>query len=753
MSQLELRHNLAGNLNAEQYRAVTHDGRPCLVLAGAGSGKTRVITHRIAWLLDQLGAPATSICAVTFTNKAAGEMRARVERLVGTAASDVWVLTFHALGLRILRDAAGADGAPRPGFAVYDRGDALAVWRRCQAAAKIDPGELRPTMLFEMCSRARSRLQDPRAWDDAGRSAEERAAARIYARYCTQMRDQNAVDFDDLLALPLQLLSRGVVSPDPTRFRHLLVDEYQDTNRTQYRLVRTLLDDTGSLMVVGDEDQAIYRWRGADIANVLEFRDDFPSATVVRLEQNYRSTQPILAAAGSLVSRNSERLGKQLWTENAGDSKPIYMQCATERSEAVWIAKRIAAALTADAQPGDMAVLYRTNAQSRPFEEEFAGRSIPFRVLGGQTFFRRAEVKDVLAYLRLVLVDDDAALARAVATPARGVGPANLEALRGHEGSALGALRQAMQASDPEAQLRSIGCRGRAVGGLVEFGQLIGELRQRVDTTTLGDLIEQVMARSGYRTLLRAQADGEDRLANIDELVASAIEFADSAPVGRETLTRFLDRTALISDADTSRVATGVALMTVHSAKGLEFSQVFVAGLEEGLFPLRSAIDGGQVEEERRLAYVAMTRARHELFLSSARMRRVHGRERFQLPSRFIGEIDSGLLVADEEPQAVVERSRQYGRTATADRVRRTTRASAGARRVSRAVDPNARGSGIRASSNRLGEGTAVFHPMFGVGRITQAQGSGDSLKLTVAFARAGTKQLIAKYAKLELLA
>ena len=752
MSQLELRPDLSGDLNAEQYRAVTHSGGPCLVLAGAGSGKTRVITHRIAWLLGELGAPATTICAVTFTNKAAGEMRTRVQRLTGAAASGVWVLTFHALGLRILRDAAGTDGAPRPGFAVYDRGDSLAVWRRCQAAAKIDPAELRPTKLYEMCSRARSRLEDPRAWDDARRSAEERAAAQIYERYCSEMQGQNAVDFDDLLALPLQLLSRGSVRLDPTRFQHLLVDEYQDTNRTQYRLVRTLLDDTGSLMVVGDEDQSIYRWRGADIANVLEFRDDFPSATVVRLEQNYRSTQPILAAAGSLVARNSERLGKRLWTDNPGDAKPKYMQCATERSEAVWIAKQIAAAITAGAQPGDVAVLYRTNAQSRPFEEEFAGRGVPFRVLGGQTFFRRAEVKDVLAYLRLVLVDDDAAFARAVSTPSRGVGPANIESLRGHGDSPFGALLAAMQDSDPEARLRDLGCRGRAVGGLVEFARLIAELRQRIDTTTLGELIEHVMTRSGYRTLLRAQADGEDRLANIDELVASAAEFADEAPVGRDTLANFLDRTALISDADSSSATTGVALMTVHSAKGLEFSRVFVAGLEEGLFPLRSAIDSGQVEEERRLAYVAMTRARHELFLSSARMRRVHGRERFQLPSRFVGEIDSGLLVADEEPQAVVERSHRQGRAAVADRVRRTTRSSAGARRASRPVDPNARGSGIPASRHRLVEGTAVFHPMFGAGRVTQAQGSGDSLKLTVEFARAGTKQLIAKYAKLELL-
>ncbi len=753
MSQLELRHDLSGDLNAEQYRAVTHDGGPCLVLAGSGSGKTRVITYRIAWLLAELGAPASSICAVTFTNKAAGEMRSRVARLAGEAASDVWVLTFHALGLRILRAAAGIDGAPRPGFAVYDRGDALAVWRRCQSAANIDANELRPTMLYEMCSRARNQLEDPRAWDSAGRSPEERAAAQIYARYKTQMGADNAVDFDDLLALPLQLLSDGIVGLDRSRFHHLLVDEYQDTNRTQYRLVRKLLDETGSLMVVGDEDQSIYRWRGADIANVLEFREDFPSATVVRLEQNYRSTQPILAAAGSLVSHNSERLGKQLWTDNPGDSKPTYMQCATERSEAVWIAKRIAVAIAADASPADMAVLYRTNAQSRPFEEELAGRGIPFRVLGGQTFFRRAEIKDVLAYLRLLSADDDAAFARAVAAPPRGVGPANLESLRGQGGSLDDALLGAVAAADPEAQFRDIGCRGRAVGGLVVFGQLIADLRRRVDTTALGELIELLLSRSGYRALLRNQPDGEERLANLDELVASAVEFAGDAPTAKETLSGFLDRTALISDADSSRGSSGVALMTVHSAKGLEFAYVFVAGLEEGLFPLRSAIDGGQVEEERRLAYVAMTRARHELFLSSARMRRVYGRERFQLPSRFIGEIDAGLVLASEEPQAAVQMSQRRSRTATPDRVRRTTRASAGSRRNSRPVNPDARGSGIPAAHDRLVEGTAIFHRMFGPGRITQTQGAGDSLKITVAFSRAGTKQLIAKYAKLELLA
>ena len=753
MSQLELRQDLSSDLNIEQYRAVTHAGGPCLVLAGAGSGKTRVITYRIAWLLGELSTPATSICALTFTNKAAGEMRSRLERLAGTAASDVWVLTFHALGLRILRAAAGADGAPRPGFAVYDRSDALAVWRRSQSAANVDASEMRPAMLYEMCSRARNQLEDPRAWDGPGRTPEERTAARVYAGYRAQMRTDNAVDFDDLLALPLQLFSSGIINPDPTRFRHLLVDEYQDTNRMQYQLVRTLLDNDGSLMVVGDEDQAIYRWRGADIANVLEFSEDFPSATIVRLEQNYRSTQPILAAAGSLVARNNERLGKQLWTDNPGDSKPKYMHCATERSEAVWIAKQIAIAIASDTPPSDMAILYRTNAQSRPFEEELAGRRIPFRVFGGQTFFRRTEVKDVLAYLQLLLADDNAAFARSVATPPRGVGPANLESLGSHGDSLIAMLLGALDTADPTARLRELGCRGRAVGGLVIFGQLVTSLRQQLETTALGELIEQVLSRSRYRALLRSQPDGADRLANIDELVASAVEFAGNEPAAKETLSAFLDRTALISDSDSSRGIGGVALMTIHSAKGLEFARVFVAGLEEGLFPMRSAIDGGQVEEERRLAYVAMTRARQELFLSSARMRRVYGRERFQLPSRFIGEINSALLLADEEPQAVVEMSHRQSQLVTPGRTRRATKAARKSRRAARQVDPNARGTGIPAAHKRLVEGTAIFHPMFGTGRITHAQGRGASLKLTVAFTTAGTKQLIARYAKLELLA
>ena len=746
--------SLEADLNPQQLRAVTHSGGPCLVLAGAGSGKTRVITYRIAWLIAQ-GVPASGICGLTFTNRAAGEMRARVAALHGREPEGLWLLTFHALGLRLLRDAAGGTDAPRIGFAVFDRGDSMGVWRACQKGLRIDSREFRPRALFEACSRGINRLEDPRAWDEAGRPSEQRLAGRVYAAYRKEMQRRNAVDFDDLLAWPLRLLSAGAILADPRRFQHFLVDEYQDTNRLQYRLVRALLGSDSSIMVVGDEDQSIYRWRGADIANVLEFERDFPGATTVRLEQNYRSTQPILAAANSLVGHNRERLGKQLWTDNEGADLPLLMHCGTERSEAVWVAKRIGRELLAGARGKEIAILYRTNAQSRPFEEELAGRGVPFRVVGGPTFFRRSEVKDLLAYLRLLRLDDDSALERATARPPRGVGPATVAAIGAQGVSATSVLRAAAQESDPAAFLTAAGTPARAVPGAVSLAALLEEISTRLDRISLGDALEAILRDSGYRAWLSTQQDGPDRLANLDELIASAHEFGGQASAA-EKLDDYLDRAALVADADTaSGSRTGVHLTTIHAAKGLEFDIVFVAGLEEGLFPHAAALDDGHLEEERRLAYVATTRARKRLFLSAARSRRIRGRERIQLPSRFLREIDPRLLVVEEEPGAVVaaaSESRRYG-TAPARRAQRGTgRRTHAPRKTARPLDPNARGTGSPALPSQLRVGVAVFHPMFGAGRIIDTQGSGDRLKLVVEFARAGTKHLIAKFAKLELL-
>lgn len=745
--------SLEADLNPQQLQAVTHAGGPCLVLAGAGSGKTRVITYRIAWLIAQ-GAPASGICGVTFTNRAAGQMRSRVAELHGSAPDGLWLLTFHALGLRLLRDAAGGAGAPRIGFAVYDRGDTMSVWRACQKDLNVDSREFRPRALFEICSRATNRMEDPRALDAPGHPSDQRYAGRIYVAYREAMRKRNAVDFDDLLAWPLRLLSAGSFVADPRRFQNFLVDEYQDTNRLQYRLIRALLSDKSSIMVVGDEDQSIYRWRGADITNVLDFERDFPGATTIRLEQNYRSTQPILAAANSLVGHNRERLGKELWTEIEGSENTHFTYCASERSEAVLVSKQISTAMTAGVKAREIAILYRTNAQSRPFEEELAGRSLAFRVVGGPTFFRRSEVKDLLAYLRLVRYDDDEALTRASARPPRGMGPVTVAKLGEGQASAMALIRSAASDADPAAYLVAAGVPARAAAGAGALAGLVGKISDRLDRISLGDALEALLRDSGYRAWLGTQQDGAERLANLDELIASAHEFGGDAPAA-ETFDDYLDRAALVADADSSAGSrSGVHLTTIHAAKGLEFDHVFVTGLEEGLFPHASALDDGHLEEERRLAYVAMTRARKRLYLSAARSRRVRGRERIQLVSRFVREIDSRYLRVEEEPGAVVAAAAESAaRSRFQSPVgRRPARPPSGARKVARPVDPNARGTGTPALPGELAEGVEVFHPMFGAGRVTDRQGSGDSLKVVVAFARAGTKHLIAKFAKLELL-
>lgn len=804
-------------LNASQLDAVTHAGGHCLVLAGAGSGKTRVLTHRIAWLIEERGVDAAEICAVTFTNKAAAEMRGRVRGLLGGRAAGVWLSTFHSLGLRLLREwSEGVDAArfavervepsgpagptslsmgwlPPAGFAVYNREASLAVWKQCQAALRISARDYDPARLFNACSRAVSRLEDPASWDDANRGWDRRLSGRIWKQYRAAMRAAGAVDFDDLLYLPLQLMSGDAALQRETagRFSHLLVDEYQDTNRIQYRLILALLRDGSELLVVGDEDQSIYRWRGADLNNVLDFQNDFPGASVVRLEQNYRSTQPILSAAGSLVANNRQRLGKSLWTEHEGGALPAFVQCATDREEAEWVAKKIAelSGGAKEARPtalADMAVLYRTNAQSRQFEEVFIGRRIPHRVVGGQRFFARREVRDILAYLQLLVRDDDVALGRAVSTPSRGIGPKTIEALAGvdAERSAAGTLRLLSEQQDAERAFAEAGFSPAVIERLVAFGRLLASLREMARSTSVDELIRITIERSGYQLLLEREENTEDRLANLGELVAAATEAAtddggvsvdDASPADDETsaegaaaaddglaaLRSFLDRLALLADADTDRAdVDGVRLMTVHAAKGLEFDVVFLAGMEEDLFPHASSIADGDVEEERRLCYVGMTRARRLLFLSAARSRRINGRERWQDPSRFIGEIDPRHIVVRDylSPRSVG--SKDYkpssfsglgGRTGQ----RRRSRRSASAPRTSSAKTASKpvkfAGPTRPAVEADLEEGKVVVHPMFGPGRITGATGTGDKLKLDIRFKKAGTKSVLAKFAKLEV--
>ena len=806
-------------LNPSQLEAVTHSGGHCLVLAGAGSGKTRVLTHRIAWLIAEHGIDPGQICAVTFTNKAAAEMRRRVRSLLGRCKGEVWLSTFHAMGLRLLREwsqeaflgasvpgaaplraAAGNGGAwlPPPGFAVYNRDASLAVWKRCQSALRISARDHDPGRMFGRCSRAVSGLEDPASWDAHNQSWNRKIAGRIWKQYRMAMRAAGAVDFDDLLVLPLHLMTEdpGLRARTAGRFRQLLVDEYQDTNRIQYRLIQMLLADDSELLVVGDEDQSIYRWRGADLNNVLDFQSDFPGATVVRLEQNYRSTQPILSAAGSLVANNRQRLGKNLWTERAGGELPTFVQCATDREEAEWAARKIDEIRSEPDGPdlSDIAILYRTNAQSRQFEEVFIGRRIPHRVVGGQRFFARREVRDVLAYLQLLVRNDDVALRRAIGTPSRGIGPKTIEALSNvvTGGSAAAALRQLTDEPEPEGAFAEAGFSPAAVERLLAFGRLLSSLRDIAAASSVAELIGVTIERSGYAALLEREENTDDRIGNLGELVAAAKEIAaeraevsagwssvegkadepveddpaaSDAVNGLEELRSFLDRLALLADADTDRADVGaVRLMTVHAAKGLEFSVVFLAGMEEELFPHASSIADGDVEEERRLCYVGMTRARHRLLMSAARSRRINGRERWLEPSRFISEIDPRHIVVRDylSPRAVG--SKDYasssfsglgGRTGQRQRSKGRRRAygghPTGHAATKSALPVKFSGPTHPATDADLREGATVVHPMFGPGKITNATGVGDKLKLEIRFDKAGTKSVIAKFAKLEV--
>ena len=797
------------------------------MLAGAGSGKTRVLAHRVTWLIAKRGVDPAAICAVTFTNKAAAEMRSRLRALLHEASGargtgQVWLSTFHSLGLRLLRDwseghglvsgggraALGRAGPsarhegtiPRLGFAVYDRDASLSVWRQCQNAMQISARDYDPARLFSVCSRAVNRLEDPASWDSANQSWDKKVAARVWKQYRRAMDAAGAVDFDDLLHRPLRILTVDADLRRRTakRFAHLLIDEYQDTNRLQYRLVRALLHQDAELMVVGDEDQSIYRWRGADLNNVLDFQNDFPGATVVRLEQNYRSTQPILSAAGSLVAHNRQRLGKNLWTAQEGGEQPVFVQCATDREEAQWVAKKVRelAGVENEGFPlSDIAVLYRTNAQSRLFEEVFMAERIAHRVVGGARFFARREIRDVLAYLQLLVRPDDMAFRRAIGAPSRGVGPKTLEALDALEDLSVAATVETIAAgSNPEASLRKAGCAPGATAGLLSFAGLLHELRALATSCSLGHLVRATIERSGYRALLEAEPDGADRLANLDELVAAARETAAASegPMGAatddadtenngrderaaDTLTQlrtFLDRLALLTEGDSTKgSADGVCLLTVHAAKGLEFGAVFLTGMEEELFPHVTSIAEGQIEEERRLCYVGMTRAQRRLFLSAARSRRVHGRDRWLEPSRFIAEIDPRHVVVHDYVSPNGVGSVGYapsaftglgGRTGQRRRERagyrgspkgsRGFRSSGSGRRSSTAPAKLSPGQATRlATATDLVEGATILHPMFGPGRITETSGSGDKLKLTIRFNEAGTKSVIAGFAKLEV--
>ena len=710
---------LLQGLNAQQRQAVLASEGPVLILAGAGSGKTRVITHRIAHLVLEKHVSSDRILAVTFTNKAAGEMKSRVEALLGGAALGSWISTFHSLCVRILRRDAAAAGLPHD-FLIYDEADQLALVRDVLKAEGLSEKLHPPRRLLSRISARKSLGREPAAAAADASGAD--AFARIALRYRQRLETAHALDFDDLLLRSVALL-REVASVREAyrrRFQYLLVDEYQDTNRTQYELIRLLCGEHANVTVVGDEDQSIYSWRGADIQNILDFERDFPGARVLRLEQNYRSSQAILDAASGLVAHNRRRKGKTLRAVRAAGEDVWLHQASDEFEEAAWVVARLAALRAC----GRGAVLFRVNAQSRLFEEALMRVGMPYVVVGGVGFYERKEVKDALAYLRLCLNPrDPVALRRVLNVPARGVGERSLQQIEALAGARGLSLWDALGLLVDEALLPA-----RATQPLARFRELIATLRQEAGQLPVKALLQRALELSGYTAAL-AQEDrqeSQDRMENLAELLSAAADYDARDPT--PALAGFLDRVSLLSDIDQARGDAPVVLMTLHSAKGLEFESVFLTGMEEGLCPhSRSLVNEEALEEERRLCYVGMTRAMERLHLSFAQSRQVFGQRRLAQPSRFLEEL----------PRA---RLRVSGWASPESAWHPAPRASA---RPGLAPP-------VAGAASELRPGVRVRHPLFGVGTVLRRDGQGDDLKLTVSFAGIGAKRLVARFAGLE---
>jgi DNA helicase II / ATP-dependent DNA helicase PcrA len=740
--------DLEAVLNPEQIAAVTHQGGHQLVLAGAGSGKTRVITYRISWLVQEAGVPPERIAAVTFTNKAAAEMRERVEELLGVFPLPTFVGTFHRFALVLLRRYGERVGLKRD-FAILDTTDQLALAKSAIEAEGLSDKSYTPRSMLSAISGAKNRLLTPDTFEADAHGFFEKKVAAVFRRYQGLLHSVSGVDFDDMISLAVRLLTREEEVGERVRGRldHLLVDEYQDTNHAQLELIRALVGQRGRLTAVGDEDQSIYRWRGAEIDNILTFERSFPGATIRKLERNYRSTQTILDGAGALVARNERRRGKHLWTD-AGPGEPIEVYKADDESdEARWIVQTLQA-LRGRTKLSEMAILVRTNAQTRALEDELVRQEVPYVLVGGTRFYDRAEIKDLVAYLRLIRNPRDAfSFARILNQPPRGIGKATEELLR-QEAAERGLTPWDVIAQDELGNLPA-----RAAGALRAFGELVEELRRSAEELPLPALLDLLLERTGYLALYQDKRDAESeaRLENVRELLSAAQEFTEAVaarPGDFETedlLTAFLDHVSLVADIDAWQGGQGVSVMTLHSAKGLEFRAVVTAGLEQGLLPHYNAQGTpDDVEEERRLLYVGMTRAKEKLVLTCCRRRRIAGRYQDQLESPFLREIPENLVTVTESPSLF---HRQPLAAARGERL-------GGVYSFFGREEPSAAYGSISAAAGERGirKGSRVEHPVLGEGVVLATEGSGELAKITVYFQKAGKKKLVAKYANLELV-
>ena len=742
LTQNTLAESIFEGLNPEQRKAVETTEGPLLVLAGAGSGKTRVLTARIAYLIGVCGIPADQILAVTFTNKAAGEMKERVEKLLGPEAGEVAIGTFHSIGVRILRRDIGHLARSR-GFVIYDDADSIGVIKEVLKREGLDPKVHEPRRIRWQIDQWKNAGLLPPATAERARDLDEEMISGLYAKYQKALADAEALDFGDLLLLTAELFRKNprVLEYYQKKYSYVLVDEYQDTNGVQYGIVGQLAATHRNLCVVGDPDQSIYAWRGADLRNILDFEEDYPDAKVIKLEKNYRSTQPILSGASAVISNNLDRKDKSLFTDREGGSPIRFLEAENDREEAQFVVRNMLVANRNEDVPfGHQAILYRTNAQSRVFEEELLKYDVPYTIVGGQRFYDRAEIKDVMSYLRLLVNPrDDQALRRIVNKPTRGIGKTSFEKVE-----SLAAVRgipvfEAMRIA-VETKLA-----GRASGKMAAFIDMMDSFANLRAGFSLDDLIARVLAETGYLKSLEKEdtPEAEARLDNLRELQASARDFHaanedELADDERSELELYLDQVALISDLDSYEDRQDrVSLMTVHSAKGLEFPIVFLVGMEERIFPHASSIrDESGLEEERRLCYVAMTRAMEHLFLTCAAERLRYGDRTYQTPSRFLQEIPDELIET-------------LGTASRGARSRAGSGTSARRSEGSRFDYSYAQGDGGEAGG--VGVGTLVRHPVFGRGEVLAVVGSDLNQKLRIKFERAGVKTVMVRFANLEL--
>lgn len=729
-----LTEKLLSGLNPQQQKAVKATDGPLLIMAGAGSGKTRVLTHRIAYLMVEKGVNPYNILAITFTNKAAREMKERIQNLIGGAGEEIWISTFHSMCVRILRRDIDRIGFNR-NFTILDATDQQSVIKGILKDKNIDPKKFDPRAILGSISSAKNELIDPEEFSKTAGGYYEQVVSDIYTEYQKRLRKNQALDFDDLIMTTIQLFKRvpEVLEYYQRKFQYIHVDEYQDTNKAQYMLVKMLAARFKNLCVVGDSDQSIYRWRGADIANILSFEKDYPNAQVILLEQNYRSTKRILLAANEVIANNVNRKPKNLWTENAEGNKIVYYRAVSEQAEAQFVAGKIKEMVESGKRRlSDIAILYRTNAQSRVMEEVLLKSNIEYSIVGGIKFYDRKEIKDILSYLRLIAnPDDDISLQRVINVPKRGIGSSSIDKIANFALSHDMSMYQALEAID------MIGLSPKIAKAAAEFRDFIQNYSRMQEYLSVTELVDEVLDKSGYREMLKAERslEAQSRLENLEEFLSVTKNFEETSE--DKSLIAFLTDLALVADIDSldedGQKTDAVVLMTLHSAKGLEFPVVFLIGMEEGVFPhSRSLMEEAEMEEERRLAYVGITRAEEELYITNAQMRTLFGQTKMNPESRFIKEIPEDVLEVIHKVQSQASTS---GMPKQPER-----------RPVMRPATATTGGDGINWKV-----GDKAEHGKWGVGIVVSVKGEGEGTELDIVFPNPiGIKRLLAKFAPIK---